>query len=129
MLNSFSDFKWENAALSEQTFEDYKSKYSDLHDKVRKAHQKETVSILEDVDFKPEIIHRDEINLAYILQLRLGLKSQKQKDALKAEQVIFNLLNTEATLRSKKELLKKFIQESLPRIKDADEVVPAFDEF
>jgi type I restriction enzyme R subunit len=129
MLSTFSDFKWEDVVLTEQSFEDYKSKYLDLHDKVREAHQKEKVSILEDVDFELELIHRDEINVAYILQLLLKLKSQKQKNALKTEKVIFNLLNTEATLRSKKELIEKFIQENLPLIIDADAVVPAFDDF
>jgi len=30
-------------------------------------HQKEKVSILEDVDFELELFHRDEINVAYII--------------------------------------------------------------
>lgn len=129
MLQAFSDFKWNDVVLSEQTFEDYKSKYLDLHQKVRSENQKEKVSILDDVDFELELIHRDDINVAYILQLLFKLKTQKQKDALKTEKVIFNLLNTEATLRSKKELIEKFIQENLPLITDADGVVPAFDTF
>ncbi len=129
MLASFSDFRWEDVALSEQTFEDYSSKYLDLRDKVKQAHQKEKVSILEDVDFELELIHRDEINVTYILQLLLKLKSGKQRDALKTEKVIFNLLNTDVTLRSKKELIEKFIQENLPLITDADGVVPAFEKF
>lgn len=129
ILTSFSDFKWDDLKMSEQLFEDYKSKYLDLYDKVKGDHQKEKVSILEDVDFELELIHRDEINVAYIIQLLIRLKSQKQKDASKAEKEIFNLLNTESTLRSKRELIEKFILENLPAISDADDITPAFEKF
>ena len=63
VLSSFSDFNWDDLEMDEQTFEDYKSKYLDLHDKVRSDHEKEKVSILDDVDFELELIHRDEINV------------------------------------------------------------------
>jgi len=67
ILASFSDFKWEDLEMTEQQFEDYKSKYLDLYDKVKRGHEKEKVSILEDVDFELELIHRDEINVSYII--------------------------------------------------------------
>lgn len=69
VLTSFADFQFSDLAMNEQSFEDYKSKYLDLHDKVKNDHSKEKVSILEDVDFELELIHRDEINVAYILRL------------------------------------------------------------
>jgi type I restriction enzyme R subunit len=129
ILTAFSDFNWAHLKMSEQQFEDYKSKYLDLYDKVRCEHQKEKVSILEDVDFELELIHRDEINVAYIIQLLIKLKAQTQKDTTKAEQEIFNLLSTETTLRSKRELIEKFIKENLPVIVDTEEVAPAFDKY
>jgi type I restriction enzyme R subunit len=129
ILTAFSDFNWQDLRMTEQQFEDYKSKYLDLHDKVKSGHQKEKVSILEDVDFELELIHRDEINVAYIIQLLIKLKSQKQKDPTKVEQEIFNLLSTETSLRSKRELIEKFIQENLPVIANTDEVEPEFDRF
>ena len=129
ILIAFSDFKWEDLKMDEQLFEDFKSKYLDLYDKVKSNHQKEKVSILEDVDFELELIHRDEINVSYIIQLLIKLKSQTQKDTTKAEQEIFNLLNTEAALRSKRELIEKFIKENLPVIVDTDEVAPEFDKY
>jgi type I restriction enzyme R subunit len=129
ILTAFSDFNWEDLKMTEQQFEDFKSKYLDLYDKVKSNHQKEKVSILEDVDFELELIHRDEINVAYIIQLLIKLKAQAQKDTTKAEQEIFNLLSTETTLRSKRELIEKFIQENLPVIVDTDEVAPAFDKY
>ena len=129
ILTAFSDFKWEDLKMNEQLFEDFKSKYLDLYDKVKSNHQKEKVSILEDVDFELELIHRDEINVSYIIQLLIKLKSQTQKDTTKAEKEIFNLLSTEATLRSKRELIEKFILENLPIISDPDNITPAFEQF
>ncbi|MBL0119907.1 MAG: type I restriction endonuclease subunit R [Saprospiraceae bacterium] len=129
ILASFSDFKWEDLEMTEQQFEDYKSKYLDLYDKVKRGHEKEKVSILEDVDFELELIHRDEINVSYIIQLLIKLKSQKQKDTSKAEQEIFNLLSNETTLRSKRELIEKFILENLPVIENPDDVPEAFDKY
>jgi type I restriction enzyme, R subunit len=129
ILTTFSDFKWEDLEMSKQLFSEFQSKYLDLWQKVKTAHQKEKVSILEDVDFELELIHRDEINVAYIIQLLIKLKSEKQKDTSKVEQEIFNLLSTETTLRSKRELIEKFIQENLAAIEDAEEIVPAFERY
>ncbi len=129
ILASFSDFNWEDFEMSEQLFEDYKSKYLDLWDKVVGNNQKEKVSILEDVDFELELIHRDEINVSYIIQLLIKLKAQSKKDTSNEEREIFNLLNTEVTLRSKRELIEKFILENLPVIEDPEDITPAFESF
>lgn len=129
ILTSFADFSWEDLSMSEQQFEDYKSKYLDLHDKVKKEKGKEKVSILEDVDFELELIHRDEINVAYIIQLLIKLKAKSNKDNSKAEQEILNLLSSETTLRSKRELIERFIKENLPVITDSDDIQQEFESF
>lgn len=129
ILTAFADFKWQDLAMNEQLFEDFKSKYLDLYDKVKSNHQKEKVSILEDVDFELELIHRDEINVAYIIQLLIKLKSKVQEDVSKNEKEIFNLLNTEAHLRSKRELIELFIKANLPAIEDTDEIPQEFEKF
>lgn len=129
VLTTFSDFNWEDLAMVEQNFEDFKSKYLDLYDKVKSDHQKEKVSILEDVDFELELIHRDEINVAYILQLLIKLKSKVKAEVLQTQKEIDNLLNTEAHLRSKRELIEKFIRENLPVIDDTDDIPQEFEKF
>ncbi len=132
ILTAFSDFNWADLKMTEQQFEDFKSKYLDLYDKVKSEHQKEKVSILEDVDFELELIHRDKINVAYIIQLLIKLKAKVQTQGIasqQAKQEIFSLLSTETTLRSKRELIEKFIQENLPVIADTDQVAPAFDKY
>ena len=115
--------------MDEQKFEDYKSKYLDLHDKVRSDHEKEKVSILDDVDFELELIHRDEINVSYIIQLLIKLKANAKKDAEQVRKEIQNLLNTEIQLRSKKELIEKFIRENLEGIQNTDDIPQEFETF
>jgi len=115
--------------MQEQSFEDYKSKYLDLYDKVKGSTQADKASILEDVDFELELIHRDEINVAYILQLLANMKDAKEEEKEKHRRAIVELMAGEAKLRNKKELIEKFIEENLPRIEDATEIPEAFDVF
>jgi type I restriction enzyme R subunit len=129
IMNSFADFDWSDLEMNEQQFEDYKSKYLDLYDKVIEERKKEKVSILEDVDFELELIHRDDINVTYIIQLLIKLKANTKVDTSKAENEIYNLLNTEANLRSKRELIERFIKENLPVIEDTDDVPQEFEKY
>ena len=126
ILSGFSDFQFEDLEIEEQTFEDYKSKYLDIHDKVKTITEREKVSILDDVDFELELIHRDEINVAYILRLLSKLHESEEKEKTKQREEIINLLGGEAQLRSKKELIEKFIDQNLPKIYDVDEIPEAF---
>jgi type I restriction enzyme R subunit len=128
-MESFADFQWNDIDIDEQEFEDYKSKYLDLYDKVKSDGQKEKISILEDVDFELELIHRDEINVTYIIQLLIKLKTSVSNDTEKTEKEIQNLLNTEADLRSKRELIERFIKENLPIIEDTENVHEEFEKF
>lgn len=129
IMTSFADFTWDDLSMGEQEFERFKSKYLDLYDKVKQEHAKEKVSILDDVDFELELIHRDEINVTYIIQLLIKLKATNKGDDEKTKQEIANLLSTETTLRSKRELIERFIEENLPLITDTDEVTNEFDKF
>jgi len=129
ILTSFSDFKWEDVYMDEQEFEDYKSKYLDLHDKVKSSHEADKVSILDDVDFELELIHRDEINVSYIIQLLVKLKANQKKEAEQVDKEIQNLLNTETQLRSKKELIERFIRENLVGIKNTDDIPQEFEKY
>jgi type I restriction enzyme R subunit len=129
VLTSFTDFKWSDLPMTEQAFEDYKSKYLDLYDKVKGDHQKQKDSILNDVDFELELIHRDVINVAYILRLLAKLNQAQAKDWSKQRKAIVDLLAGEVELRSKRELIEKFIDEHLPKIDDADNIPDEFEKF
>ncbi|CCH01379.1 type I restriction enzyme, R subunit [Fibrella aestuarina BUZ 2] len=129
ILSCFSDFSFDSLQMDEQTFEDYKSKYLDLYDKVKSNVHKEKESILEDVDFELELIQRDEINVSYILRLLAALVAAKPADKERKKQEIKKLLDSEVKLRSKRELIEKFIAENLPHVDSAAAVPQSFDEF
>lgn len=129
VLESYVDFDWDDLDIDEQTFEDYKSKYLDLHDKVKMDRQKHKTSILDDIDFELELIHRDQINVAYILKLLAKLKESKASEAQAQKKAIIDLLAGEVELRSKRELIEKFIEENLPHIDDVDAIQDEFEKY
>jgi len=129
VLNTFTEFTFDDLSMPEQTFEDYKSKYLDLYDKAKTQHQKEKVSILNDIDFELELIHRDEINVAYILKLLAKLKDSTEEEKDKQRKTILEIIAGDTQLRSKRELIEKFIQENLPQIEDSDDIPDKFYDF
>lgn len=129
VLESYVDFEWDDIEIDEQTFEDYKSKYLDLYDKVKMDRQKHKTSILDDIDFELELIHRDQINVAYILKLLAKLKTAKKAEVEAQKKAIIDLLAGEVELRSKRELIEKFIEENLPYIDDVDAIQDEFEKY
>ncbi len=129
VLESHADFSWDNLGIDEQTFENYKSKYLDLYDKVKKDTAKGKASILDDIDFEVELIHRDQINVAYIIKLLAKLKETKATEAQQQRKAIMDLLGGDITLRSKRELIEKFILENLPLIADIDNIPDEFEKY
>jgi type I restriction enzyme R subunit len=91
--------------------------------------KEDKVSILADIDFELELIHRYEINVTYIIQFLIKLKSKKDKGSSTTEKDILNLLNMEVTLRSKHELIEKFISENLPEISNVDDITSEFEQY
>jgi len=126
VLKTFTEFTHDDLSMNEQTFEDYKSKYLDLYDKSKTQSQKEKVSILNDIDFEIELIHRDEINTSYILKLLAKLKDSTKKEQEKQKKAILDAISSESNLRSKRELIEKFIQENLPNIEDSNDIADEF---
>jgi type I restriction enzyme R subunit len=130
VMQSYTDFDWEDLPIDEQEFEDYKSKYLDLYQKVKQDHQKEKTSILDEIDFELELIHKDQINVAYIIKLLAQLKEEKTPSAAAAQKkAILDLLGGDIQLRSKRELIQKFIDENMPFIKEGDNFNDEFEKF
>ncbi len=129
VLVSFTHFKWSDLPMAEQAFEDYKSKYLDLYDRVKGDHQKHKESILNDIDFELELIHRDVINVAYILRVLAKLKQTEEKDFFKQKKAIIDMLANDIQYRNKRELIEKFIDEQLPKIDDVDNIPDEFEKF
>ncbi|WP_425629392.1 type I restriction endonuclease subunit R [Cellulophaga lytica] len=128
-MTTFANFDWEDLAMAEQLFNDYRSKYLDLWQKTKHDNAKEKVSILDDVDFELELIHRDEINVTYILKLLASLKDVKKEEQEAKKKEVVDLLTGEANLRSKRELIEKFIEDNLPAIDDSETIPQEFEKF
>ncbi|MDQ3099522.1 MAG: type I restriction endonuclease subunit R [bacterium] len=128
-LETFADFSFDELGISEQEFYDYQSKYLDIHDE-RKNHDNESESILDQIDFELELTIRDIIDFDYILQLIAGLKNISSQSAREKKiEEILKLFDRDVQLRKKKELIKKFIEENLPKLKNAEDVESAFSAF
>lgn len=135
ILKSFTEFDFDDLDMDAQTFEDYKSKYLDIYDRMRSLKEEEGASIIEEVDFELELIRRDDINVAYILQLLVDLQRKPGSGDAEVEQAeqkrkaVMDLLGKETRLRSKRELIEKFISSYLPVIPEGEDIRPAFWQF
>ena len=129
IMATFTEFDFADLSMEEQSFEDYKSKYLDLYDKARSHNRVEKVSILNDVDFELELIHRDEINVAYILKLLAKLKNATAEEQEQQKKAILEMMAGDAKMRSKRELIERFIRENLPKIEDSDDISEEFENY
>jgi len=128
VLNTFTQFEMEETEMEDQEFEDYKSKYLDLYDR-HKGDSKEKVSIINDIDFELELIHRDEINVSYILNLLSTLKNSTIEEQETQKKKIIEIITGQSDLRSKRELIERFIDDNLPNIEDSDNIPEEFEKF
>ena len=139
ILKSFADFETEELALDEQTFEDFQSKYLDLHDRVKKPTStggEDKPSILDEVDFETELIQTDLINVAYIQNLLKGLCDEDRSDWIDGQEVfmqkaksILDMAATDPKLRVKIPLLQKFVETTLPNIHSSEQFDDAYAQF
>ena len=133
IMASFVDFDEKALAISPQEFEDYKSKYLDVYDRVRRPEMAAKSSIIDEIDFELELIQRDEINVAYILGMLAKSASggdEKRADRNSAQhKQIIELLMSEAQLRSKRQLIEEFIEQHMDGVTSLDEVRSSFRKF
>lgn len=131
-LKTFVDFEFDKdeIGISEQEYEDYKSKYLNIYDDVKKnAGEKE--SILANIDFGIELIQTDKINVDYIMNLirhiDLGNNEKRKADIEKIKKILDSADNE--NLRLKSELIKAFLMEVVPKANEDDNVDNLFNEF
>ncbi|MBU2524667.1 type I restriction endonuclease subunit R [Patescibacteria group bacterium] len=128
-LETFAEFSFADLGINEQEFYDYQSKYLDIHDE-RKNNQNNAESVLDQIDFEIELTVRDIINFDYIIQLISGLKNISSDVVRKKKtEEILRLFDRDVHLRKKKELIRKFIEENLPKLDKAADIEKAFSDF
>lgn len=130
-LKTFVEYSFERDKLdlSDQEYEDYKSKYFLLYH--RHKNDIDRVSVLDDVDFCIELIESDHINVAYIMNLIRSIdlndikKKKKQIDDIR--QLLDRSSNTQ--LYKKIDLLRAFLDllENGLTFGEIDEIYEAFE--
>lgn len=132
ILSVFAEFDWGQLALDNQTFDDFKSKYLDIYELTRKSREEGTASIVNDVDFEIELVRTDRINVADILNLLREIKADENANTspMQASEKrladIMDMVASDAQLRSKRDLIEKFIQQNMPMLEPGDDVAEAF---
>lgn len=128
-LQSFSDFEFDENVLtiSEQTYEDFKSKYFKVYDEYKRSELPKE-SILHDVDFELELMHTDTINVGYILNLIANLNLEDPNKLDKEIRFIEQELDhgTDPKLRLKAQLIKDFLNKVAPTLPKNISVIDAF---
>lgn len=124
-LETFVDFEFkkEELGISQQQYQDYKSKYFTIYEIVKKE-QVDKVSILLDIDFGIEIMHSDKINVGYIMNLIKDIDfSTEEKRDKDIKNIMAALDRTDnMNLRLKVDLLKEFLQKVVPTLDENSDV-------
>ncbi len=109
ILTSFDDFEGKEI-LSERDFQDYQSVYIDMYQDFRKGSEADKESINDDIVFEIELIRQIEVNIDYILMLVAKYQQSNCKDKTILT-TIDKAINSSIELRSKKELIERFIEQ------------------
>ncbi len=109
ILTSFDDFAG-NEILAERDFQDYQSIYIDLYQEFRKGADGDKETINDDIVFEVELIRQIEVNIDYILLLVAKYQESNCKDK-SILTTIDRAINSSIELRSKKELIERFIEQ------------------
>lgn len=123
------EFKKEILGISNQEYQDYKSKYLMISDNQRTATDKE--SILDDIDFALELMHTDKINVSYIMNLirNIDLDDEENRER-DVKEIILELDRADSKeLRYKVDLLKEFLTKVIPTLTSNDSIDNSYNEF
>ncbi|MFR9597367.1 MAG: type I restriction endonuclease subunit R [Rikenellaceae bacterium] len=106
----YNEFNPDDLVIDQQRFADYQSKYLDMSNEFAITVDKpDAESINQDIDFELELLHRDIINVVYIIALLSELKPE-DKSYEKDRQVIIETINNDPVLRPKSKLIDEFIK-------------------
>lgn len=114
-LDIFTEFDWNDVNIEEQEFNDFKSAYLDIFSEIKTNDEGEGESVLKDIDFELELLRNDQINVDYILNLLTDL-DKNSSSFERDKQRIISIMKEHENLRSKIDLIEKFINERLGNI-------------
>ena len=130
-LKTFCEFEFtkEVTGISEQEYEDFKGKYSNIYNETKRGVEK--VSVLNDIDFEIELICTDKINVDYILKLIANIDLTNPGDIKRKTRKISEELDKtgDESLRLKKDLLKDFLDKVIPKLNPTDNIPEELDSY
>lgn len=130
-LKTFVEFSIDRSDLdmTDQEFQDYKSKYLMLYRRVN--NQKEVASVLNDVDFCIELIESDRINVAYIMNLIRNInfenKQTRDKDIEHIKEELDRSDNMH--LHKKIDILRAFLDEVVSGFEGGEDIDTEYNAF
>lgn len=132
-IRVYDDFEWQQFEpdFSSQDMEDFQGKYFTAYNHLNKQPVGETGSILEDIDFEIELLKTDTINVQYIVNLIKSINMDSPENRKADTDKIRRLLNNANSpeLKSKAELLMKFLDEVIPHLDKSHDVGDALGQF
>lgn len=130
-LQTFIEFKFDrsNLDMTDQEYQDYKSKYLLLYRKNQTG--KEVVSVLDDVDFCIELMESDRINVAYIMNLIRNINfSSKQTKERDIEHIKKELDRSDNLhLHKKIDILRAFLDEAVVGFNGTEDIDVEYNDF
>jgi type I restriction enzyme R subunit len=109
ILSSFDEFTG-NEILSDRDLQDYQGIYLDLYQNFVKARGADKEDITDDITFELELVKQIEVNIDYILMLVAKYYESNRTDKAILE-AIDKAVNSSTRLRSKRDLIKAFIEQ------------------
>lgn len=130
-LQTFVEFSFDrsNLDMSDQEYQDYKSKYLLLYRKNQTG--KEVVSVLDDVDFCIELMESNRINVAYIMNLIRNIDfTTKQTRERDIEHIKSELGRSDNLhLHKKIDILRAFLDQVVSGFDGSEDIDVEYNEF
>ena len=130
-LQTFVEFSFDrsNLDLTDQEYQDYKSKYLLLYRKNQTG--KEVVSVLNDVDFCIELMESDRINVAYIMNLIRNINFESKETRERDIEHIKDELNRSDNmhLHKKIDILRAFLDNVVSGFDGSEDIDAAYNDF
>lgn len=130
-LQTFVEFSFDrsNLDMSDQEYQDYKSKYLMLYRKHKTG--KEVVSVLDDVDFCIELMESNRINVAYIMNLIRNINfASKQTRERDIEHIKTELDRSDNMRLVKKiDILRAFLDQVVSGFDGTEDIDAAYNDF
>lgn len=130
-LQTFVEFSFErsNLDMTDQEYQDYKSKYLLLYRKHRTG--KEVVSVLDDVDFCIELMESNRINVAYIMNLIRNINfASKQSRERDIDHIKTELDRSDNLHLVKKiDILRAFLDQVVSGFDGTEDIDAAYNDF